>query len=160
VLGDSAATAASAETGADLALAARAAADVADACNASDPARRELRDQLHRLLEEAQVDPFTRAGGFHARPAHRAAWAAETARLVGRSSLELWAEAVGHWDRIGRPHDAAYCRWRGAEVALASGQGTAASRLLRRAVRESSEHVPLSAAIAGTVERARLALRS
>ena len=159
VLGDSAATAASAETGALLSLAARAAADVAGASNASDSARRELRDQVQRLLEQAKVDPFTRAGGFEARPAHRAAWAAETARLVGRSSVELWSEAAGHWDRPSRPHDAAYCRWRGAEAALASGQGTTASRLLRRAAREAREHVPLSTAIASTAERARLAPR-
>ena len=128
--------------GAVLALAARAAADVADAAGASDATRRELRDQLHRLLEQAQVDPFARSGCFDARPAQGAAWAAETARLVGRPSLELWADGRRHWDRLGRPHDAAYCRWRGAQVALATGQGTVAARLLRRAARDAREHVP------------------
>ena len=70
---------------------------------ASDASRRELHDQLHRLLDQAQIDPFARSGCFEARPAHGAAWAAETARLLGRPSLELWAEAARHWDRLGRP---------------------------------------------------------
>ena len=135
-----------------LALAARAAADVADASRHSDATRRDVRDQLHQLLEQAQIDPFARSGCFEARPAHGAAWAAETARLVGRPSLELWSEAARHWDRLGRPHDAAYSRWRGAQVALATGQGTVAARLLRRAARDAREHVPL-AAIAETRAR-------
>jgi hypothetical protein len=113
-----------------------------------------VRDQLHQLLDQAQIDPFARSGCFEARPAHGAAWAAETARLIGRPSLELWAEATGHWDRLGRPHDAAYSRWRGAQVALAAGQGTVAGRLLRRAARDAREHVPLSFAIADTMEGA------
>ena len=84
------------------------------------------------LRARAAVDPFTtttRADG----PAHGASWQAETARLAGQPSLELWATAAGEWDKLSRPHDAAYCRWRGAQVALATGQGTIALRLLRRA---------------------------
>ena len=154
MLRDAVTTAASAEVGAVLALAARAAADVAASARASDASRRELRDQLQRLLEQAQVDPFARSGCFEARPAHGAAWAAETARLEGRSSLELWAEVAGHWDRLGRPHDAAYCRWRGAQVAVATGQGTIALRLLKRATHDAHEHVPLSSVVAETMERA------
>jgi len=64
--------------------------------------------------------------------------------------LELWAETARRWDRLGRLPDAAYCRWRGAQVALTAGQGTIALRLLRRAAREAREHVPLSLAIAET----------
>ena len=86
-----------------------------------------------------------------------ASWQAETARLAGQPSLELWATAAGEWDKLSRPHDAAYCRWRGAQVALATDQGTIALRLLRRAAREGREHVPLSAAIAETTEKARRA---
>ncbi len=86
-----------------------------------------------------------------------ASWQAETARLAGQPSLELWATAAGEWDKLSRPHDAAYCRWRGAQVALATDQGTIALRLLRRAAREAREHVPLSTAIAETTEKARRA---
>jgi hypothetical protein len=68
--------------------------------------------------------------------------------------LELWAETARRWDRLGRMHDAAYCRWRGAQVALTAGQGTIALRLLRRAAREAGEHVPLSTAIAETAQQA------
>ena len=56
--------------------------------------------------------------------------------------------------RCWRPHDAAYCRWRGAEVALATGQATVAGRLLRRATTDAREHVPLTRAIGATVARA------
>jgi tetratricopeptide (TPR) repeat protein len=128
VLQESVATAASAEVGADLALAARAAADVADALGATNATRSELREQLQRVYDQARTDPFARSGCFLARPAHGAAWAAEMARLTDVPSLELWRAATRHWDALGRPHDAAYCRWRGAQVALADGQGTVAAR--------------------------------
>ncbi len=160
VLRESVATAASAEVGADLALAARAAADVADVSGASDVTRRELLGQLRRLHDQARTDPFARSGCFLARPAHAAAWAAETARLMSQPSLELWAVASRHWDGLGRPHDAAYCRWRGAQVALATGQGTLAARLLRRAAADAREHVPLSTAIAETSAQPREAHRA
>ena len=100
--------------------------------------------------------PFTtttRADG----PAQAASWQAETARLAGQPALELWATAAARGNSLSRPHDAAYCRWRGAQVALATGQGTIAVRLLRRAAREAREHVPLSTAIAETTERTRRA---
>ena len=112
---------------------------------------------LQGLHEEARVDPFEPSARFSTRPAHAASWAAESARLVGRPTVELWAEVARHWDRLGRPHDAAYCRWRGAQVALSFGQGTLAMRMLRRAAREAREHVPLTAAIAGTTDQARRA---
>ena len=110
------------------------------------------------LRARAAVDPFTTTTPADG-PAHGATWQAETARLAGQPKLELWAKAAGAWDKLTRPHDAAYCRWRGAQVALATGQGTIALRLLRRASREAREHVPLSTAIAETTERARRAPR-
>ena len=155
VLRESMATAASAEVGADLALAARAAADVADASGAAEAARYELLGQLTQLQDQARIDPFAQSGYFLARPAHGATWAAESARHVCRPSLELWAVAARHWDGLGRPHDAAYCRWRGAQVALATGQGTLAARLLRRAATDARGHVPLTTAIADTSAHAR-----
>ena len=59
------------------------------------------------------------------------------------------------WDLIGRPHDAAYCRWRGAQVALRHGSGHVAARLLKKAATDAREHVPLSEAIAATARGAR-----
>jgi hypothetical protein len=148
---DAVATPASAELGADLALAARAAVDVADASRASSDARQALHERLAGLLARCLADPFAHSGCFIARPAQGEAWAAELARLIGRPSLDRWATTARHWDRLGRPHDAAYSRWRGAEVALSSGRRTLAERLLRRAAHDAREHVPLSAAIAATV---------
>ena len=145
-------TAAAAEVGADLALAARAAADVADASGAAVETRRDLHEQLRLLHDQAQIDPFAQSGHFEARPAHGAAWRAEMARLAGKPSLELWAETARHWDRLGRRHDAAYCRWRGAQIALVAGQATTATKLLRRAARDGREHAPLLSAIQQTAK--------
>lgn len=150
VLEESMATAASAEVGADLALAARAAADVARASRGTGAVRRDLRDQLARLLDEALIDPFDQTGGFAARPAHAATWTAELARLTGKPALELWANAASRWDRLGRRHDAAYCRWRGAQDALEQENVTTATKLLRRAARDGRDHSPLLAAIRQT----------
>ena len=43
---------------------------------------------------------------------------AEKSRLEGRSDPELWAAAIAHWDKLGRPYPAAYARWRQAEAYL------------------------------------------
>ena len=144
--------------GPSFVLAARSAADVVEHEPQAGRVRADSLRDVTELRARARVDPFTttnRADG----PAHLATWQAETARLAGQPSLEMWATAAGEWDTLGRPHDAAYCRWRGAQVALATGQGTVAMRLLRRAAREAREHVPLSAAIAETTDKSRRALQ-
>ena len=134
-------------------LAARAAADVVEHDPQAGRIRGEYLRDLMELRSRAPGDPFTTTSPADG-PALRASWQAETARLAGQPSLELWATAAGEWDKLSRPHDAAYCRWRGAQIALATGQGTIALRLLRRAAREARKHVPLSAAIAETTEKA------
>ena len=84
----------------------------------------------------------------------RLVWEAELARLEDTGSVDQWARAATGWDRLTRPHDAAYCRWRAAQVALREGQGTVAARLLKRAATAAREHVPLSHAIAATTAQA------
>ena len=124
-----------------LVLAARAAADL----QPSD-ARGRLLD-LHRRL---RGDPFAPHPIFATAPAYGATWAAELARLGADESLDGWMAAAVAWDHLTHPYDAAYCRWRGAQVALATSQGTTARRLLRRAARDAQGHVPLSDAIRRT----------
>ncbi len=80
---------------------------------------------------------------------------AEMSRLGHRERTSGWADAATQWDGLGRPHDSAYCRWRGAQVALREGQGTVAARLLKRAATDSREHVPLNRAIAATARGVR-----
>lgn len=126
-----------------LVLAARAAADVGDG-----PGGARLR-ALHRGLT---ADPFAPHPTFAAAAAHGAAWAAEVARMEGRETIECWTSAAAAWDDLIHPYDAAYCRWRGAQVGLATGQGTTARRLLRRAAADARGHVPLSDAIRRTAE--------
>jgi hypothetical protein len=129
--------------GAALVMAARAAADAdldADRWHA----------RLCRLRRQAAVDPL----GPGVVPGHRAAstatWEAELARLRRSATVEDWVTASLAWDDLSRPHDAAYCRWRAAQVAVGEGRATAATKLLRRAARDAREHIPLSAAIRET----------
>ncbi len=100
-----------------------------------------------------RVDPFAPAGELAARTGLQRTWHAELARLSGEQTVDMWVAAAAEWDKITRPHDSAYCRWRAAEVALATGQATLAQRLLNRASRDAREHVPLLAAIRRTAGR-------
>jgi hypothetical protein len=79
-----------------------------------------------------------------------AGWRAELDRLGGAQVVEHWVAGAEAWDMLARPHDAAYCRWRAAQVALEEGRGTVAARLLRRATSDAREHVPLLDAIGRT----------
>ena len=136
--------------GAAFVLAARAAAD----CVHGHPGRPgPIRQQdalrlLDRLHRSAVKDPFAADAAPADRRAQGATWNAELARLADTAVPEHWIAAAAEWDRLARPHDAAYCRWRGARTAQANGQGDLASKLLRRASRDAREHVPLCAAIA------------
>jgi hypothetical protein len=132
-------------------LAARAAADLAQH-PAGVERRVGLKQQLHQLKAAAAVDPFGPGSPSGDRTAAGSTWNAELARLAGTHTVERWVTAAAEWDKLTRPHDAAYCRWRAAQVALANGQATAATKLLRRAAREARTHVPLSSAIQQTVE--------
>ena len=112
-----------------LVLAARAAADL------RDPARgQQLRD-LHRRLtgDPFAPHPLRHPGG------PGCDLAAELARLEGEETVDGWVAAAAAWDRLTRPYDAAYCRWRGAQVALATAQGTLAGRLLKRAATDARD---------------------
>ena len=122
-------------------LAARAAADLRDRAYGE-----QLRD-LHRRLTG---DPFAPHPLLVTPAARGATWAAELARLEGQETVEGWVAAAAAWDRLTRPYDAAYCRWRGAQVALGTVQGTLAGRLLKRATLDARGHVPLSEAIRRT----------
>ena len=118
------------QLGQSFVLAARAAADIVEHDAPPGRARGDHLRDLMDLRSRAGVDPFTATSPADG-PALGASWRAETARLSGRPSLVLWATAASEWDTLGRPHDAAYCRWRGAQVALSTGHGTIALRLLR-----------------------------
>jgi hypothetical protein len=143
-IADETATSWSPYTGSLLLLAARAAADVAR----SDPARRQaLADRVDGWHRQFSPDPLSPDATHAAASATRSAWRAELARLAGTAHVTHWTGAAEQWDLVGRPHEAAYCRWRAAEVALRDGQGTLATRLLRRAHAQARGHVPLLAAI-------------
>ena len=124
-----------------LALAAWAVADSPD----------EVDDYRLRELERGWGEAVFGANAVGAsRRAAGATYAAERARAAGGATSHQWHAAATEWDQLGRPHDAAYCRWRTAQVAITDGQRTVAERLLRRAAREARGHVPLTDAIAAT----------
>jgi hypothetical protein len=137
-------------------LTARAAADVVG--GTAGPGRRRRREALIARLAETRSaaddlpsDPCCACDA--AQQADTATYAAEMARLADRQTVGLWMGAAAEWDKLDRPHDAAYCRWRAAQVALATGQATRATALLRRAARQAREHVPLLEAIAAATSR-------
>lgn len=117
--------------------------------------RHQWHARLVRLRGEADIDPLGPGPVPGDRAASTAQWAAELARLEGSETVEMWLRAATGWDQLCCPRDAAYCRWRAAQVALRGGRGTVASRLLKRAATDAREHVPLSRAIAATAVGAR-----
>jgi hypothetical protein len=129
------------------AWAARAAAELA---HTSSSARRGAAQRLRERRAGAAVDPFGQEAIGVAPALWHLVWKAELARLEGTESVEDWTLAATGWDRVGRPHDAGYCRWRAAQVALRQGSGTIASRLLARAARDARQHVPLTDAVSRT----------
>jgi hypothetical protein len=94
----------------------------------------------------AQID-FKPGDGPASGHACAATGEAELARLAGKQSIEVWARAATAWDKLARPFDAAYCRWRAAQVALTTGQATLSQRLLKRAAQDAREHAPLREAV-------------
>ena len=102
------------------------------------------REHLLALLASARTDPFMQGRVPADGHAHGLTWTAELARLDGIQTVEHWVPAAAEWDRLTRPHEAAYCRWRAAQAALRDGQGTVAARLLKRAASDAREHVPLA----------------
>ena len=126
----------------------------ADRLESSSPQERdEVAQDLEARVARATTHPLgDQAVGCDVR-AHAAQWRAELSRVRGADTGEAWSLAAAEWDLLGRPHDAAYARWRGAQRALRDGQGTVAARLLRRAAVDAREHVPLSRAIARTAGR-------
>ena len=130
-------------------LAARAAADLSQG-QVIDGQRTRLQQQLRELKAAAAIDPFGPGSPCGDRIAAGYTWHAEQTRINGKQDVESWVSAANEWDKIKRLHDAAYCRWRAAEVALATEQGILAAKLLRRAEHQARLHVPLSGAVQRT----------
>jgi hypothetical protein len=138
-----------------LALRARVSADVLDQQPAAPHQRRAVVAQLQERHRGSSVDPFGPASLGRQAPAWALQWHAELARVEHSDDKSAWARAAAAWDGIRRPDDAAYCRWRAAQVALRDGEGTLAGRLLARAAADARAHVPLSRAITATRAAAR-----
>lgn len=135
-----------------LVLAARAAADLVEGAPVRGARARDLHARVATL--RPGTEPLAPDVSRLARAARSATWDAETGRLLGEESVETWASAAHEWDECGRPHAAGYCRWRAAQVARRSGQGTLATRLLRRAALDAKGHEPLLRAIGSSMASA------
>jgi tetratricopeptide (TPR) repeat protein len=143
----------SALAGMGTACAARAHAGVVSGSPAHR--RRAVARRLRDQRTAARHDPFGPQAVGVAAPVWHAVWRAELAALEDSETVDGWMDAASGWDRLTHPHDAAYCRWRAARVALREGRGTLAHRLLARAAADAREHVPLSRAIAATITAGR-----
>ncbi|WP_439936872.1 ATP-binding protein [Nocardia sp. N13] len=106
--------------------------------------------ELVELRRRAMVDPLDPGRAPPVRVAAGLTWDAELHRIAGTDDAKEWGWAASAWDLHGRPHQAAYCRWRAAQCAIRDGERTLAARQLSRAAIEAREHVPLSEAIAAT----------
>jgi DNA-binding CsgD family transcriptional regulator len=61
------------------------------------------------------------------------------------------------WDRLDRPHRAAYCRWRQADALLTRRETRAqATTALQRGAEQARRHIPLTTVIADLARRARI----
>lgn len=132
---------------------ARAHADAADEAAASSSLRGSTSSSLRAQVAGASTDPFGPGVPDIATTANALLWEAELCRLEDRVTVDVWARAASQWDLLGRPHESAYCRWRGSQVALRDGRATVATRLAVRARADARQHVPLADAVSATLER-------
>jgi DNA-binding CsgD family transcriptional regulator/tetratricopeptide (TPR) repeat protein len=145
--------------GASLVLAARAAADLADlGAGATKPRNVGVDGADLNALRAAMVeDPLAPRRVPPNAAAHHAAWEAERTRLRGESSAASWDQAASEWDRLDRPHRAAYCRWRQADALLTRRETRAqATTALQRGAEQARRHIPLTTVIADLARRARI----
>ncbi len=129
---------------------ARSEADLATTWRAGDAQRQETHQRLLNTRQSATPDPLNDAAHGPDVPGNALVWRAEVARLLGEDRIGYWVEAATEWDRLHRPHDSAYCRWRATQVASSEGRGALAARLRRRAASDAHGHLPLSRAVAKT----------
>jgi DNA-binding CsgD family transcriptional regulator len=137
-----------------LALAARAAADLAGAEPQAD------REQVAReLLERAR-----QSGCFAPHPArvlgaaYGTTFAAELARLARTGEEPAWRAAQDTWAGHGVPHQAAYAGWRLAVCLLDRGRRNDGHSELVAAYAAAKQHEPLRREIEALARRARLML--
>jgi DNA-binding CsgD family transcriptional regulator len=148
-----------------FALALRACADLADQARATrdDDGLADAQRCAKRLADlrrQMTPDPFSAGPGRPTADRDYRVWLGEWSRLEGASDATLWSVAAAEWDAMGRPHRAAYARWRQSGAILArTGDRPAAVAALRMAAVQAKEHVPLSRAIAELAHRARIDLR-
>ena len=115
--------------------------------------------RLSELRAAAEVDPFAAGPVPVTATADFLSWQAEESRLRGESDTTAWEGVAAAWDALGRPHRAAYARWRHAQALLSSRHSrTAATAVLRTAATQAVQHVPLSNAIGDLAHRARIEL--
>ncbi len=117
----------------------RALGDLAEV-HRDERSRERQRAQLRELLRLAPRHPDDPLTG---RSDYDDAWTlterAELRRAEEPADADQWAQAAGHWDLLGHPFPAAYCRWREAEARLSEGVDAAGIAALRSAHQTSTE---------------------
>jgi DNA-binding CsgD family transcriptional regulator len=89
-------------------------------------------EQLHERVRRVWDEMGHRRPSFPEAALEVATADAEFGRLRGGGSAAAWRDIADGWDRLARPHPAAYARWRAAELLVADRDPDAAE-VLRRA---------------------------
>jgi DNA-binding CsgD family transcriptional regulator len=116
----------------------RAEADAAEQARDRRASRSEIED-IHTTGQQLLIRARQALGllgpgtSFPEARAHAVGCEAEFARMKLRSDPRRWAALAAIWDGLSRPYDAAYARWRQAEVLLAARAPRAAVGVLRQA---------------------------
>ena len=84
-----------------------------------------VRVRADALLERARL---AAEAGWVVEAAQLATAEAEYARATGDEAAGLWHAAAERWERVSRPYQAAYSRWREAEALMASRDREGATR--------------------------------
>jgi DNA-binding CsgD family transcriptional regulator/tetratricopeptide (TPR) repeat protein len=147
-----------------LVLGARAAADlfVEARARADKAGQRAADDGMKKLvatLEDMHGRPLMDHPCISRISGDRADWTAELARATGTDDPDTWDAAAMAWQRLGRPHRAAYAQWREVQARLAQGaRPRDVADLLRAAAAAASNMRPLEWAIETLAARSRITL--
>jgi hypothetical protein len=147
-----------------LLIGSRAFADLMEEPNADKRAKarrgsRKIARDVESFHVQMPEDPFALGPLRPTGDADGLLWQAELGRSGGSNDPLPWQETAEAYERYGRPHPAAYARWRQAEnLVIDRRTFDEASAVLRSAARQAHQHAPLLAAISRLAARARISL--
>jgi DNA-binding CsgD family transcriptional regulator len=145
-----------------LNLAMRACADlhqvgISQRANRTAKMAKEAADEIRQMADALNPVESVMHSSSVVADAEVTEWQAELARFQRLPhAVDWWHAAAGRWEALGRPHRAAYGRWRQAQALLERGNCTGAGANLSHAWRQAIHHEPLRNSIVALARRAGL----